>query len=149
MLLVPVLAASCYYRIEFDKENLSKADVIVVPGYALKENAEPSWILHNRVLMAKIMWERGYAPMLLMSGGKPESGITEAVKMAELAQQFGVPQEKIVLETRAVSSIENGKYTAQIMKRRGWQSGLLVSDWTPVDYDLLKKHPDRHEPPEK
>ena len=61
-------------RIEFDGENLSKADVIVVPGYALKENAEPSWILHNRVLMAKILWERGYAPMLLMSGGKQRYG---------------------------------------------------------------------------
>ncbi|MHC4958813.1 MAG: YdcF family protein [Planctomycetota bacterium] len=171
MLLVPVLAASCYYRIETDGENLSKADVIVVPGYALKDNAEPSWILHNRVLMAKILWDRGYAPMILMSGGKPESGITESVKMAELAQKFGVPQEQIVLETRAVSSIENGRYTAEIMKRRGWTSGLVVSDaqhllyaipvfrdaftdnglalyWTPVDYDLLKTHPDRHEPPE-
>ena len=60
MLLLPLLVGCSYYRWETTKENLHKADVIIVPGYELDESGGASWLLWTRVLMARIMMERGY-----------------------------------------------------------------------------------------
>jgi len=171
VLLLPFLVGCAYYRLDLTRENLAKADVIVVPGYELTDDGEESWLLWNRVLMGRILMERGYADRLLFSGGKPKAGITEAAKMLEIAGKLGIPRNKILLETDAVSSVENGQRSAALIAGRGWKSGLVVSDsrhlvyalpvfrdafaarglelfWTPVDYDLLKQHSEARRPPD-
>ena len=76
-----------------------------------------------------------------------------------------MPRERIFLEPRAASSIENGRFSAAIMKARGWRSALVVSDWRhlrhalpvfsdafdahglpPVDYDLMRRTPAARHP---
>ena len=162
-----LLAACRYYRFESRREQLPKsarADVIIVPGYELTDDGEANHILWNRVLMAKLWYDRGAAPRLIVTGGKPKRGITEAAKMAEIAVELGVPKDAVFIEPRATSSIENGRFGAGLMVAKGWRSALVVSDpghlryaipvfrdafnkrgldlfWTPVDYELLRDHP--------
>jgi uncharacterized SAM-binding protein YcdF (DUF218 family) len=170
LLLLPLLIGCAYYRLEFTKENLAKADVIVVPGYELTDEGRGSWLLWNRVLMGRILMERGYSKRLLFSGGKPKAGVTEAARMLEIAGELGIPRDRILLEETAASSVENGRRSAALIAERGWRSGLVVSDprhlryaipvfrdafvekglalyWTPVDYDLLEQHPEARRPP--
>lgn len=121
--------------------------------------------------MGRILMERGYAGWLLFSGGKPRAGVTEAARMLEIAIQLRIPRDKILLETDAVSSVENGRRSAALIAARGWKSGLVVSDsihlayaipvfrdafsarglklfWTPVDYDLIENHSEARHPPD-
>lgn len=170
MLLLPLLVGCAYYRWETTKANLEKADVIIVPGYALSEQGDASWLLWNRVLMGRILMERGYGDRFYFTGGKPRGGVSEARKMLAIALELGIDKDRIYVDDRARSSVENGRHAAEVMVEKGWGSGLVVSDprhlgyaipvfrdafeenelalfWTPVDYDLLKEHPDARRPP--
>ena len=164
-----LLAACRYNRFETRRENLSAADVIIVPGHELDDEGRPSWVRWNRMLTAKMMVDRGLASNVLVSGGKPRFGVTEAAAMVEIGVELGLPRERIFAEPRAVSSVQNGRFSAAIMKERGWKSALVVSDWrhlryalpvfrdafdarglqlfwTPVDYDLMRKTPAARHP---
>ena len=155
------LAACRYNRFETRRENISAADVILVPGLELDESGQATWVLWNRMVMAKVLFDRGLAPRILVTGGKPRNGVTEAARMVEIGTQLGLPRDIFFSEPCAVSSIENGRFSADIMKRRGWKSALVVTDprhlryalpvfrdafdlhgltlyWTPVDYDLMR-----------
>ena len=165
-----LLFAACrYYRLEPRRENLAEADVIIVPGYKLDEQGDASWILWNRMVMAKLLYDRGLAAYVLVTGGLARNGVTEGARMVEIGTELGLPRDRILSEPRASSSVENGRFSAEILKARGWTSGLVVSDprhlayaipvfrdafekrglelyWTPVDYELLKRTPTARHP---
>jgi len=162
-----LLTACRYYRFEKRAEQLPpppvKVDVLIVPGYALSAEGKASHILWNRVLMAKVLIDRGYATRIIVSGGLPKRGVTEAAKMAEIAVELGLSGSAIHQEPRATSSVANGQLSAELMAARGWKSAIVVTDprhlsyaipvfrdaflkhgldlfWTPVDYELLRTH---------
>ncbi len=129
-LMIGVLAAPgcAYYRLELQREKIANADVIIVPGLALDEDGRGVPILWNRVLMARVARDRGHASSIIVSGGKPRRGITESAKMLEYAGRLGIPPEAVIEEPRATSSVENGRFSAELMVARGLRSALVVSD---------------------
>lgn len=155
-------AAGCrYYRWESRRAKLEPADVLVVPGIKLTEDGKGTFVLHNRVAMARYLMERGYARTMIVTGGNPQKGVTEASKMLEYAVSLGVDPDQVVAEPFATTTLENAKNTAALMKAFGWRSALVVTDrvhlgyalpvfrdhfelahldlyWAPVDYELLK-----------
>lgn len=160
-LLLPAVGCR-YYRWESQRARLSPADVIVVPGIRLTEEGKGTFVLHNRVAMARYLMSRGYARTMIVTGGNPKHGVTEASKMTEVALELGLEPDQIVAEPFATTTVENAKNTAELMKAFGWRSALVVTDrvhlgyalpvfrdhfevaqldlyWAPVDYDLLKK----------
>jgi uncharacterized SAM-binding protein YcdF (DUF218 family) len=157
-----VVCTGCfrYFRWESQKQNPGKADALVVLGLKLTSEGKATFLLHDRVAMAKHLLDEGYAPRMILTGGNPENGITEAAKMKQIALRLGVPEERIVLEPNASSTVENAEYSAELLRERGYRSALVVSDaahlgyavpvfrdyfeerklalyWLPVDYDLL------------
>lgn len=151
-----------YYRWERQEENPGRADVLIVLGLKLTKDGKASFILHNRVAMAKYLLDEGYAERAVFTGGNPQSGVTEAKKMVSIAVDLGVDREKITLEERARTTTENAKYSADLMVESGWKSAMIVSDaahlgyalpvfrdvfeekgltlyWLPVKYELLGK----------
>jgi uncharacterized SAM-binding protein YcdF (DUF218 family) len=163
------LAACRYYRFETRRELLLAADVIVVPGHELDPSGAASHILWNRVLMGKILMDRGLGARLLFTGGNARAGVTEAERMAQIAAELGVAASAIELEPRAASSFENSRRAAALIAKRGWRSGLVVSDpqhlryavpvfrdafcrrglalgWAPVEHTRLANHPQARRP---
>ncbi len=72
------------------------------------------------------LYLRGLAPVVLVSGkhaaaGLQETdwGMTEADKFAEVMVANDVPRDKIILETRAVNSGENVRYSYELLKGMG------------------------------
>lgn len=156
---VTCFAASCTYsRREMIAEHQPvPADVIIVPGYELDSQGRGSFILWNRMVMAKLVLERGDAQAVIVTGGVPKAGVTEAAKMREFGLELGIPDDQLILEPRADSSVENGSLSAELMVEHGYRSAIVVSDpphlryalpvfrdafeergltlyWTPVDY---------------
>jgi uncharacterized SAM-binding protein YcdF (DUF218 family) len=109
--------------------------VIIVLGSGLNRNLSPGPSLRSRSERAAALWHEGYAPMIICSGGYARSATrSEADGCAEVLLDNGVPADAIILEEQARSTEENAAYTHQIMRERGWDTALVVSD----GYHLLR-----------
>lgn len=111
-------------------------DVILVLGSGLNRNGTPGPSLRNRSERAAALWHEGYAPMIICSGGYAARGAirSEASGCADVLRENGVPESAIILEEQARSTEENAVYSHQIMRERGWETALVVSD----GYHLLR-----------
>jgi len=98
------------------------ADAIVVIGGDHKP---------ERVWWTVDLYKRGYAPVLIISGGtvvfEGDEWITEAEMMRRYARIWGVPDEAIILEERSQSTVENAQFCQEICSSRGYQTILLVT----------------------
>jgi uncharacterized SAM-binding protein YcdF (DUF218 family) len=104
------------------------ADVIVVLGSRVQRGGRPSPSLSRRARWAAELYKRGFAPVIICSGGLGDNPPTEAEAACSLIQSLGVPQSAIALETQARSTEETSLYVAAIMRARGWDSAVVVSD---------------------
>lgn len=74
------------------------------------------------------LYRGGFAAYIIASGGPTHPETTEAAALARLLQRDGVPADRIVLEDRALNTIQNMYYSAAIMAERGWRSAILVTE---------------------
>ena len=104
------------------------ADAIVVLG-AAQYDGRPSPVLAARLDHALALWEQGYAPRIVVTGGKQEGDrFTEATASAEYLMSRGVPDSAILREVQGSSTWESLAATARILRNRGLESVLVVSD---------------------
>ncbi|MGA2251986.1 YdcF family protein [Terracidiphilus sp.] len=102
-------------------------DAIIVLGYPADSDGNPTPEQLARVSEGVHEYERGIAPRLILTGGAAHNNIVEAESMARVARAQGVPQSAIVLEPRALSTIDNACYSARIMKQNGWRSAEVIT----------------------
>ena len=60
-------------------------------------------------------YRRGLAPVMVMAGGPAPSGHVEAEVMRELAISLGVPARAIRIEPRSMDTIENARFTVELL----------------------------------
>ena len=97
------------------------ADVIVVLGAALGPEGDLGAVLAERVLAGVEAWRAGAAAMLLMTGRY------EAELMKRRAVKLGVPAERVLVETAALTTRENATGCAAIMRAHDMQRALVVT----------------------
>ncbi len=111
------------------------ADGIVVLGGGTTKDVPmpPGWSgqvadAAGQRLMAAFVLHRQTGLPLLVSGGEvfAEYG-REAVIMRDILVSFGVAPEKVILEDRSLNTTENARFTAPILRERGWRRPLLVT----------------------
>ena len=104
------------------------ADAIVVLG-AAQYDGRPSPALAGRLDHALTLWHRGLAPYVVVTGGKqPGDRFTEATAAANYLLARGVPDDRILREVDGSSSWESLAAAARILRNRGLDSVVLVSD---------------------
>ncbi|KGQ19840.1 putative membrane protein [Lysobacter dokdonensis DS-58] len=110
---------------------MPKADAIVVlggggytwinrPGVTLDD------LKYSRLAQGARLYIAGRAPRVILSGGG-EGVRTEARNMARGMRKFGVPDTALLLEERSTDTTTNARYSAQIARRNGVRSVLLVT----------------------
>ncbi|HEX6838550.1 MAG TPA: YdcF family protein, partial [Polyangia bacterium] len=97
------------------------ADVIVVLGAALGPEGDLGAVLAERVLVGVEAWRARAAPMLLMTGRY------EAELMKRRAVKLGVPAERVLVETAALTTRQNATGCAAIMRTHGLGRALVVT----------------------
>lgn len=80
----------------------------------------------RRVAAGVSLFRGKYAPKLIFSGAARE-GKSNAAVMAELASAAGVPPERMYLEERARNTLENAKFTAELLRQLKVHSIILVT----------------------
>ena len=108
-------------------------DAIVVLGRgvdqkgSLRPTTEPSYHSRNRTTCGVDLFQQGYAPKLVLTGGDARvfgAGPKEAVEMKRWAVRLGVPESATMVDAEARNTYENATGTKQLL---GPASILLVS----------------------
>lgn len=113
-----------------------QADVIIVLGAAVWAEG-PSPALEARVKYAAHLYREGFADNLILTGGLGVHPPTEARVMKEVLKDLEVEREALYLEERAENTLENIKYSKEIMDGQDWESALIVSDYFHIKRALL------------
>lgn len=105
----------------YTEDVLEKADIIMAFGCADPDVAQ----------RAARLFLDGYAPWLLFSGGlgKGTEGRlcrSEAEEYSSIAEQEGVPKEKILLEAASTNTGENVHFSFNLLQERGIQVAKAI-----------------------
>lgn len=104
------------------------SDAIVVLG-AAQYDGTPSPQLAARLDHASDLYERGIAPLVVVTGGKqPADRFTEAEASRAYLLDLGVPDEAILLENEGGTTYESLTRTADMLRERGSSQVVVVTD---------------------
>jgi uncharacterized SAM-binding protein YcdF (DUF218 family) len=121
-----VLVLAIYRQARTDSAR--PADAIVVLGTA-QYNGWPGPVFQARLDRALELWQQGYAPILVVTGGKqPGDAYTEADAAWNYLTAAGVPPEAIVSENAASDTWQSMQGVAALLRPRGLDEVILVSD---------------------
>ncbi|HKX00103.1 MAG TPA: YdcF family protein [Bryobacteraceae bacterium] len=104
------------------------ADIIVVLG-AAEYRGKPSPVLRARLDHALELYKNGLAPRILTTGGAGGDPVyTEGAVGRSYLVRRGVPSEAIFVEPEGESTVYSTAAAAEIMRRMGLRSCIVVSD---------------------
>jgi uncharacterized SAM-binding protein YcdF (DUF218 family) len=111
-----------------DARRIGHADAIAVLG-AAQYGGRPSPVLIGRLQQAELLYRKGFAPRILLLGGKRPGDITTE---AETGRQWliarGIPEANLVALPRGNDTIQSLRAAAAFMHANHWRSVFLVSD---------------------
>jgi uncharacterized SAM-binding protein YcdF (DUF218 family) len=108
-------------RLLFLADDPEPADLAVVFGSADDDE------LTRRVSRGVELYREGVVPRLLLTGGGVHGrGTSEAVRMAALAQQAGVPPSALPVEGRSANTAQNATLSRRLLEGEGLLAGLQV-----------------------
>lgn len=81
----------------------------------------------TRLLAAARLYHRLHIPILFTGGKVLEDGASEAEIARRYLLGLDVPDRAILLETKSRTTGENAKFTAEMLRARGFSSPLLVT----------------------
>jgi uncharacterized SAM-binding protein YcdF (DUF218 family) len=129
---VVLVASFATYRIweQGDRDEVRPAGAIVVLG-AAQYDGRPSPVFAARLDHAIELYGEGYAPLLVVTGGKqPGDRVTEAETARRYAIARGIPEDAIVTEDEGRTTLASLGSVAAMLAARGVDDALFVSDPT-------------------
>jgi len=111
-----VIIGAGFYLSPQDK--LTKADAIIIISGGETD---------LRVKEGVKLFQAGWAPLLIMSGAARDEGESNAEAMKRLAINLGVASESILVEKEARNTIDNAKFTRDLISSNHISSIILVT----------------------
>jgi uncharacterized SAM-binding protein YcdF (DUF218 family) len=103
---------------------------IVILGYGLNPDGSPRWILHTRVLAGLAVAQFFPQSPVIVTGGNPKNGNTEAGEMRKMLQFMGFPDNRIIVEDKANSTVQNARFSVPLAKKADTSGVILVTSST-------------------
>lgn len=91
-------------------------NVLLVVGNSSLKNGMPSPYQISRVRKAASLWKKNNYSKILLTGGAVACAIPEAVIERALAVKFGIPAQKMLVEDRSRSTLQNALFAYEILK---------------------------------
>ncbi|CAI3950278.1 Uncharacterized periplasmic protein SanA [Commensalibacter communis] len=111
------------------RDYLFKTDLMVVLGTKVERDGTPSRGLEARLNKAISVYQQGYAPVILVSGGTGLEGYNEASVMAQYLVDHGIPQQAIIQDSQGVNTRATAKNTAEYMQTNHMKSVIIISQY--------------------
>ncbi len=81
----------------------------------------------ERITAAKRLLENGHGRWLVISGGPALNGPNSAEVNREEALAAGIPAERLLIDDRAESTVDNAEGAARVMAARGLRTGIVLT----------------------
>ena len=105
-----------------------RADAIIVLGAAAYD-ARPSPVFEERIRHGLDLYQRGYAPVLIFTGGYGNGArFAESQVARRYALKHGVPESAILIESSSRTTRQNLEQARKLMQQRGLHRVIVVSD---------------------
>lgn len=104
------------------------AQAIIVLGARVGPDGLPADSLRARTLHAVELYKRGFAPVILCTGGVGDYPPSEAEAASALARTQGVLDGDLLQENTSTSTWENAVNAAKMCRQHGWRRVIVVSD---------------------
>ncbi len=89
-------------------------DAIVVAGCPVRPDGQPTAALMRRTTKAVELWQKGLAPVIVLTGGVSKWPPAEAVAAARFARELGVPEAALMIEDRSKTTAENARFARKL-----------------------------------
>ena len=110
------------------RDQAAQADAIIVLGAAAYD-ARPSPVFEERIRHGLDLYQRGYAPVLIFTGGYGNGApFAESQVARKYALQQGIPDSAIMIEAVSRNTRENLLQARKLMQERGLHRVIVVSD---------------------
>lgn len=106
---------------------------IVILGYGLEPDGTMRAILRRRVLTGLTVAQFFPQSPVIVTGGNPRNGVTEAAAMRRMLLVLGFPAQRIILEDKANSTVQNARFSVPLAKEAGTSGIILVTSSTHQD----------------
>jgi uncharacterized SAM-binding protein YcdF (DUF218 family) len=103
---------------------------IVILGYGLNPNGSMRTILRRRVLTGLTVAQFFPQSPVIVTGGNPQNGNTEAGQMRKMLLLLGFPDNRIIVEDQANSTVQNAQFSVPLAKQAGTSGIILVTSTT-------------------
>jgi uncharacterized SAM-binding protein YcdF (DUF218 family) len=110
-----------------EPEQLAPSDAIVVLGGDVTPDGWLDTAGSRRLLHGILLYHRGLAPLLVLSGGTPRDGVAEAEVRERIAREMGVSPGSTLAVVGANTTREEAVLVGAALRARGVRSILLVS----------------------
>ena len=107
---------------------LEPAQAIVVLGSSVNEDGILEDESLRRAIQGILLYRKGLSPRILFTGYTLPGGPAEAQVRGALARQLGMPDEAVLVETRARTTREEAALAAAMLQGQGIRRILLVTD---------------------
>ncbi|MEU3015756.1 YdcF family protein [Nocardia asteroides] len=108
-------------------ETYGPETAIVVLGFGLLPDGTMRAELGNRLHAALIQAFMSPSSPVIVTGGNPRNGVTEAQVMANWLTARGVAGQRIFTETQAGSTVQNALFSAKLMEMLGVHKAVLIT----------------------
>lgn len=113
-------------------KDFSKPAVVIL-GYGLNPNGTMQTILRRRVLTGLAVVQFFPQSPIIVTGGNPRNGNTEAGQMRKMLRLLGFPEDRIIVEDRANSTVQNAAFSVPLARDAGTTGIILVTSSTHQD----------------
>ncbi|KAB7768557.1 protein sanA-like protein [Xanthomonas sp. LMG 12460] len=128
MLGLWLLGVAIYIVWVGDRDQAAPADAIIVLGAAAYD-AKPSPVFEERIRHGLDLYQRGYAPTLIFTGGFGNGArFAESQVARRYALRHGVPADAILIETVSRTTRQNLIEARRLMREHGLHRVIVVSD---------------------
>lgn len=111
------------------RDQISTADLVVVPGNTVNRDGAPSDRLKGRLDAAVDVYRAGACKAVLVSGGIGKEGFDEAKVMKTYLVSKGVPEASVFADSNGVNTFETARYTRVLLREKGFNSVILASQY--------------------
>jgi uncharacterized SAM-binding protein YcdF (DUF218 family) len=109
------------------RDDARSSDAIVVLGARVEADGRPGSDLTSRTYHAVDLWQAGYAPVIICTGGYKNERLSAANVCHRFAVELGVPADQVRLADGTTNTDEDAAATARVMAENGWSTAILVS----------------------
>lgn len=127
VLLIFIFVASVFLAVYGSRDNSSyDEDAVIVLGYGSKRKKVPD-MLKNRLDKTVEYHHRNPDAIIIVSGGRgDENKPSEAAVMEEYLLSKGVPSDRIIKEDKSRTTVENFKFSADLLKDKSGKNHSAV-----------------------